>query len=203
MSTERRLDDPEILKGLAQPFRQRLYRMLAQIGPATVGTLAKQFGGADPGLVSYHLRELARRGFVEDVPELARDRRERWWRLVPGATSWSWRDFTSPEGRAVASTVKTQMIIDEFERLRRYEQTRESWDESWHDAAVSSDSFLYLNSAELSQLAAELHQVLGRWAEHGRRARASERTSAAGSTADGSGRESVFLFLHAFPDLPR
>jgi hypothetical protein len=41
MSNERRLDDPEVLKGLAQPFRQRLYRTLAQIGPATVGMLAK------------------------------------------------------------------------------------------------------------------------------------------------------------------
>jgi hypothetical protein len=95
------------------------------------------------------------------------------------------------------------MIIDEFERLRRYEQTRESWDESWQNAAVSSESFLYLNSDELSHLAAELQQVLGRWAEHGRRARARERTTASESATDASGRESVFLFLHAFPDRPR
>ena len=205
MFTERRLDDPEILKGLAQPFRQRLYRLLAQVGPATVSTLAKHLGGADPGLVSYHLRELARRGFIEDAPELARDRRERWWRLVPGPTSWSWRDFTTPEGRAIASTVKSQMIIDEFERLRHYEQIRESWSESWQGAAASSDSFLYLTAAELSDLVAELHEVLGRWAEHGRRARAAE-TAAAGageSTVEASGREPVFLFLHAFPDQPR
>jgi DNA-binding transcriptional ArsR family regulator len=208
MVSARRLDDPEVLKAFAQPFRQRLYRLLAQVGPATVGMLAKQLGGADPGLVSYHLRELARRGFVEDAPELARDRRERWWRLVPGATSWSWRDFTTPEGRAIASAAKSQMVIDEFERLRRYEQTRETWDESWRGAAVSSDSFLYLSPAELGELDAELHQVLGRWAEHSRRARAAEHPAAgesvAGeSVAQASGRAPVFLFFHAFPDRPR
>jgi DNA-binding transcriptional ArsR family regulator len=189
-----RIDDPEVLKGLAQPVRQRIYRTLAQIGPATVGRLAKELGGADPGLVSYHLRELARRGFVEDVPELARDRRERWWRLVPGAMSWNPRDFPGPEGRAIASAVKAQMVADEFDRLRRFEQGREGWDEAWQDAAVSSDSFLYLTAAELAQLAGELQEVLGRWAEHGRARR----------SRDGEpGRESVFLFLHAFPERAR
>lgn len=203
MSSERRLDDPEVLKAFAQPFRQRLYRLLAQVGPATVGMLARHLGGADPGLVSYHLRELARRGFVEDVPELARDRRERWWRLVPGATSWRWRDFPTPEGRAIASTAKTQMVVDEFERLRRYEQTRDAWDESWQDAAVSSDSFLYLSPGELSELGAELQDVLGRWAEHSRRARAEELRVRGGPEAEASARVPVFLFLHAFPDRPQ
>ncbi|XVQ15589.1 hypothetical protein ACQP1W_24580 [Spirillospora sp. CA-255316] len=33
------------------------------------------------GATSYHLREPARRGFVQDVPERAR-RRERWWRAA-------------------------------------------------------------------------------------------------------------------------
>jgi len=203
MSSERRLHDPEVLKAFAQPFRQRLYRLLAQVGPATVGMLAKHLGGADPGLVSYHLRELARRGFVEDAPELARDRRERWWRLVPGPTTWSWRDFTTPEGRAIASTAKTQMVIDEFERLRHYEQTRETWDESWQEAAVSSDSFLYLSPAELSQLSAEIQEMVVRWAAHSRQARADEHAAGGESAAEASGRQPVFLFLHAFPDRPR
>lgn len=191
-AANRYIGDPEVLKGLAHPVRLRLYRLLAHVGPATVGTLAKKLGGADPGLVSYHLRELARRGFIEDVPELARDRRERWWRLIPGATSWNSRDFdTTPDGRAVASTVKAQTVMDEFERVRRFEQTRESWAPNWQDAAVSSDSFLQLTPDELGQLSAELHEVLARWATHGRQAR---------SAGDNDGREPVFLFLHAFPE---
>jgi DNA-binding transcriptional ArsR family regulator len=213
----RSIDDPEVLKGLAQPIRQRLYRLLTQIGPATVGTLAKRVNG-DPGLVSYHLRELARRGFIEDVPDLARDRRERWWRTVPGSTSWSSRDFPTPEGQAIASAVKGQMVADEFARLHRYEQSRETWSEAWQDATLSSDSFLRLTPGELAQLSAELQEVLQRWGRHGRQAserergdtarggeqsgvagERSDRTEAAG---DGENREHVFLFLHAFPERP-
>jgi len=36
MASERRVHDPEVLKAFAQPFRQRLYRLLAQVGPAEV-----------------------------------------------------------------------------------------------------------------------------------------------------------------------
>ncbi|GIH17443.1 winged helix-turn-helix domain-containing protein [Rugosimonospora africana] len=195
----RRIDDPEVLKGLAQPIRQRLYRLLSQIGPATSGTLAKRVNG-DPGLISYHLRELARRGFIEDVPELARDRRERWWRTVQGSTTWAWRDFPTPEGQAVASAVKGQMVADEFARLHRYEQSRESWSEAWQDAATSSDSFLRLTPAELEQVSAELLEVLQRWSRHGRQA--SERIDQSETADSGESREHVFLFFHAFPERP-
>jgi DNA-binding transcriptional ArsR family regulator len=192
----RRLDDPEVLKGLAQPIRQRLYRLLSQLGPATVGTLAKRMN-ADPGLVSYHLRELARRGFIEDVPELARDRREHWWRAVPGSANWSFLDFPDPESRAIAATVKSQMVADEFGRLRRFEQSRDTWSEQWQRAVVSSDSFLRLTPDELAQLTAELGAVLARWSETSRAAAAEPV-----APAEGEGREHVFVFFHAFPDRP-
>jgi DNA-binding transcriptional ArsR family regulator len=194
----RRIDDPEVLKGLAQPIRQRLYRLLSQIGPATGSTLAKRVNG-DPGLISYHLRELARRGFIEDVPALARDRRERWWQTVPGSTTWSWSDFPSPEGQAIASAVKGQMVADEFARLRRYEQHREGWSEAWQEAATSSDSFMRLTPDELRQLSAELLEVVERWGGYSRERDRDRQTQRA---ADGEGREHVFLFLHAFPDRP-
>jgi hypothetical protein len=41
-----------------------------------------------PGNVSYHLGVLARHGFVVDVPERARDKRERWWTAAHEVTSW-------------------------------------------------------------------------------------------------------------------
>ncbi len=189
MSDMRRITDHEVLKGLAQPIRQKLYRLLAQIGPATGATLSRHLG-TDPGQTSYHLRELAKAGFVEDVPELARDRRERWWRAVPGPTGWSSADFPTPEGQAISSAVKAQLVIDEFERVRRYEQSRDTWSEQWQAAAMSSDSFLRLTPDELTELTAELHELVVRWKDRGRDA------------ADDTGREHVFLFFHAFPERP-
>jgi DNA-binding transcriptional ArsR family regulator len=223
VSHTHRISDPETLKALAHPVRQRLYRVLAYVGPATNAMLGRELGGADPGLLSYHLRELQRRGFVEDVPELARDRRERWWRLVPGATSWSWRDFVSPEERAVAGRVKRDMITHEFERLRHFEQTRQSWPPDWQQAATSSDSFLRLSPDELRELVGELQDTLRRWSERGRRATLARRRADAAAPqrsdgdqqpvesagavelADSAGaagpdRRPVFVFLHAFPE---
>jgi DNA-binding transcriptional ArsR family regulator len=86
------LTDPGVLKGLAQPLRQQLYRLLVHLGPATVTALAEHADG-DPGQISYHLRELGKRGFIEEAPELARDRRERWWRVIPESLSWPWVQF--------------------------------------------------------------------------------------------------------------
>jgi DNA-binding transcriptional ArsR family regulator len=183
----RRITDPEVLKGLAQPIRQRLYRLLLQFGPATGGGLAKRLG-ADPGQVSYHLRELARRGFVEDVPELARDRRERWWRAMPGSTTWSFLDFAEPEARVVADVVKMQIVVDQFNRLRRFEQGRDEWNEDWRRSVMSSESFLRLTPDELAEVTGELQAVLTRWSEATR-----------GRPREG-GRESVSLFFHAFPE---
>jgi hypothetical protein len=39
-----RIDDPEVLKGITQPIRQQLWRLLLQRGPCTVGTLAGELG---------------------------------------------------------------------------------------------------------------------------------------------------------------
>ncbi|MEU7826520.1 helix-turn-helix domain-containing protein [Catellatospora sp. NPDC049133] len=190
----RRITDPQVLKGLAQPIRQKLYRLLVQAGPATGATLSKRLG-TDPGQTSYHLRELVKAGFVEDVPELARDRRERWWRAVPGPHGWSSLDFPTPEGQAISSAVKAQTVIDEFERVRRYEQSRDTWPEQWQAAAMSSDTFLRLTPAELAELTGELHELVVRWKQ-----RSTER--AAQPDADAEPREHVFLFFHAFPERP-
>ncbi|WP_144127996.1 winged helix-turn-helix domain-containing protein [Catellatospora sichuanensis] len=189
----RRITDPEVLKGLAQPVRQKLYRLLTQLGPATGATLSKRLG-TDPGQTSYHLRELAKAGFVEDVPELARDRRERWWRAVPGPTGWSSLDFPTPEGQAISSAVKAQTVIDEFERVRGYEQSRDSWSEQWQAAAMSSDTFLQLTSAELAEMTQELHELVVRWKQA-----SNERAARSDGDTD---REHVFLFFHAFPERP-
>jgi DNA-binding transcriptional ArsR family regulator len=197
MTAVRRITDLEVLKGLAHPVRQRLYRLLGRIGPATNTMLARELGDADPGLISYHLRELARHGFVEDVPDMGRDRRERWWRLVPGTMTWSELDFTAPGMRDAVDWIKKSTIGAEFEQLARFERSRDSWSARWQQAATNSKSYLYLAPEELDALCEEVEGVLRRWAEHGRQLR--QRPDVNGVAVE-SGRRPVLLFLHAFPD---
>jgi DNA-binding transcriptional ArsR family regulator len=197
MSEPRRITDPEVLKGLSHPLRQRLYRLLTQLGPSTTTILAAHLDNADPGQISYHLRELGKRGFIEEAPELARDRRERWWRVPAGSWGWSSADLQTPEGKAIGEATFAQMVNDQFERLRHYNETQDEWDEEWHSATSASSSNVRLTPEELRGLTAELNEVVRKWAAPGRRdpgLRPDERPA--------DGRENVFLFFHAFPERP-
>jgi DNA-binding transcriptional ArsR family regulator len=190
MSETRRITDPEALKGLAHPLRRQLFRQLAQFGPATGAVLAKRLG-ADPGQIAYHLRELARHGFLEEAPELARNRRERVWRAAPGAFSFSGRDFDAPELRAIADAAKAQMVTEQLERLAVWERGADDWPEPWQQAMTSSESYLRLSAAELGDLCDELHTVIRRYRDEARQ-----------DARPDDGREHVFLFFHAFPERP-
>src|SRR5687768_13481881 len=95
----RRVADLATLRAVAHPLRVRLLAALRSDGPATASELGRRFGESS-GSTSYHLRQLARFGFVEDDPEQpnARDRR---WRALHGFTSWRESDFADDqEGRA-------------------------------------------------------------------------------------------------------
>jgi len=74
--------DPRSLTGreiraLAHPLRIRILESLRE-EPATASILARELHEST-GATSYHLRELARHGFIEEDSDRGRGR-ERWWR---------------------------------------------------------------------------------------------------------------------------
>jgi DNA-binding transcriptional ArsR family regulator len=108
---ERQLD-LESLKALAHPLRVQIFDALSVHGPATASGLAERFGESS-GATSYHLRQLARHGFVREV-EGRGTARERWWERVPGGISLTPEGIIDSEaGRAASALV-----------LREWEQNR-------------------------------------------------------------------------------
>jgi DNA-binding transcriptional ArsR family regulator len=91
------LTDARALAAMANPFRSRILDALAVDGPSTASALAQRTGQA-VGSASHHLKVLAETGLVVEAPELARDRRERWWRLVAPSTRWSRAEFRGGGG---------------------------------------------------------------------------------------------------------
>ncbi|MGO4429962.1 ArsR/SmtB family transcription factor, partial [Streptomyces sp. MCAF7] len=79
-----RVLDARSLRGLAHPLRMRLLGALREYGPATASQLADRLGESS-GATSYHLRQLAAHGFVEDDPERGKGR-ERWWKSAQSGT---------------------------------------------------------------------------------------------------------------------
>jgi DNA-binding transcriptional ArsR family regulator len=60
-----RIVDAASLKALAHPLRVDMFDRLAMLGPATASQLAEALGESS-GATSYHLRQLARHGFIEE-----------------------------------------------------------------------------------------------------------------------------------------
>ena len=68
----RRLTDPGAVRALAHPGRYAILERLQLQGPATA-TECAQVAGLTPSACSYHLRLLARHGFVEEADNAGGD----------------------------------------------------------------------------------------------------------------------------------
>jgi DNA-binding transcriptional ArsR family regulator len=191
----RPLTHPRALRAIAHPLRVRLYEILTAEGPATVSQLAEKLGGM-VGTLSYHLRQLEAHGYIEEASELAKDRRERWWRAVPGGMRWSEVALEeTPGGREAADAARRVLLGRQIDRLRRWNQQRGKWGDAWREAAFSTDMLLALTPAELRQFGEEISAVVHRWVE-----RSKANGSADGARRPRKGRRrQVFFFAHAFP----
>ncbi|MFC4500073.1 MULTISPECIES: ArsR/SmtB family transcription factor [Streptomyces] len=163
------LHDLAALKALAQPRRQRMLEHLTLHGPATSATLARALG-LNTGSTSYHLRELARYGFVEetdgepagDRPTVPSAHRERWWRAVPGDRRFPPRSRQSPEMRHVMDELNHHAYaadLDLFERLQRDAAD----DDPWADAFPYSRGTIRLTLPELREFFEEYIALLNRY----------------------------------------
>src|SRR5215213_4648029 len=85
----------EQLQALAHPLRSRLLGALRFHGPATSTALAARLG-TNSGATSYHLRQLAEVGLVEDDEERSNGR-DRWWRAAHDMTQWRSEEFEDPD----------------------------------------------------------------------------------------------------------
>ncbi|MFY1698419.1 ArsR/SmtB family transcription factor [Solwaraspora sp. WMMA2101] len=186
----RQIKDVQALAALTHPVRQRLLDLLKLDGPATASTLSEATGQA-VGNVSHHLRVLATAELIEEAPELAKNRRERWWRLATADVRWSRGDFAGDaSSEAVAHAAGALMVDRQMAFLRQWLIDRDRYDAAWHEGcAVSAETWLRLTANETRQLAEELTEVLTRWADRK-------------VPDDGRKREPVLAFAHTVPVTP-
>jgi DNA-binding transcriptional ArsR family regulator len=140
--------DPMALRAVAHPARLRLLEALALAGPATATELAEQVDES-PANCSWHLRQLARYGFVEEAGE--RRGRQRPWRIVVQANSWG-EGNEDPE-LALASDAATEVLFGrEFEAMRAWNAVSRTAPARWREAAFGSQALVWLTPDELHQI---------------------------------------------------
>lgn len=158
--------DVRALRALAHPLRNRLLGLLRLHGPSTATRLGELVGESS-GSTSYHLRQLADYGFVEDAGGLGTGR-ERWWRARHRMTSWEDADLAGQEGGAEVRDEMARLQLDAHRRvLQGWYAQRDRLGAQWSAAASLNDYALRLTAEQARALADELNAVLGRWlAEH-------------------------------------
>ncbi len=77
----RRSHDPQVLRAIAHPVRNRILDELGATGPMRAADIARELG-IPANQASFHLRQLAKYGLVEEAPEEARDGRDRVWQAA-------------------------------------------------------------------------------------------------------------------------
>ena len=153
----RQLTDSQTLRALTHPVRIALIEALL-LGGAMTATEVGERISESATTCSFHLRQLAKYGFVEEAG--GGKGRSRPWRLTATGMQFS-SVHADPETEMAAVA-----LVRQFARYQTWLETNQNFPREWRDAAGSSESIIYLTARELDELSEEvLALVLPRFRE--------------------------------------
>jgi DNA-binding transcriptional ArsR family regulator len=153
------LTDPRMMRALAHPARIAIWTHLGMRGPATA-TECAEIAGLSPSACSYHLRTLARYGFVEEDRASAADGRERPWR----ARMLAFHIGAGP-GVPTATQVASRILVENMraaaeENRARYVARQSEYPADWQDAAGELFSVAHVTPEELKRMREQVIEVM-------------------------------------------
>ena len=154
----RQVTDARSLRALTHPVRVSLLEELVHGGAMTATELGERIGET-PTTCSFHLRQLAKYGFVEEAG--GGHGRSRPWRLT--STGWSFGPGMDPDAEIASEAALRLFRERSLARYETWRRTRGAYSRQWQDAADDSKYLFYLTAEELAQLGGELQDVLMRW----------------------------------------
>jgi predicted ArsR family transcriptional regulator len=148
LAEPRRLTDPRAMRAVAHPVRIALLEVLGTEGPLTA-TQAGELIGESPTTCSFHLRQLAKYGFIEEVEGIPGRRRP--WRLIHTGLTFS--DVSDdPETRLAATALSRVLHAFYLDRLKEGLALRRDTPTEWQKATGASEFLLYVTVEELQAL---------------------------------------------------
>lgn len=157
----RSLTDPRAIRALAHPVRIALIELLTLDGAMTA-TEAGERLGESATTCSFHLRQLAKYGFVEEAG--GGKGRARPWKM----TAIGMHIPASEDAETELATAALTSLFRERQlaRFRTWIETRHLYPSRWRAAAGESEHVFYLTADELEALNDELTTLLlGRFRE--------------------------------------
>ncbi|MDA8310595.1 MAG: helix-turn-helix domain-containing protein [Actinomycetota bacterium] len=145
------MSDVRTIRALAHPVRIDLLEALSFYGPMTA-TEAGERIGESPTTCSFHLRQLAKYGFVEEAG--GGKGRARPWKMTSIGVQFSASDDAEAE---VALTALGRLLRErQFARFQTWLETRAMYPKRWRAAASESQSLFWVTVEELEALNEEL-----------------------------------------------
>src|SRR5690242_3485016 len=160
--TVTRLTDPRALRAYAHPVRMALVGLLRTEGPLTA-TRAGELLGESSGTCSFHLRQLAKYGLVEEAG--GGTGREKPWRATATSTDWDAIGDGTPESAAATGLLASVIAERYFEQLARWLEASPDEPQEWRQAAMLGDRVLYVTPAELGEIGDRVRGVLDEYFE--------------------------------------
>jgi DNA-binding Lrp family transcriptional regulator len=152
-----RLSDPRALRGYAHPTRMALVALLRRDGPQTA-TQAAQAIGESVASCSFHLRQLAKYGLVEEAGARGR---EKPWRATATFTDFDVDAGSGGTGDPAAGQALALAIAGQyFELMTRWLRASSREPAEWREAAQLGDTMLHLTAAELQDLGGKMQHLL-------------------------------------------
>jgi len=153
-----RITDPKVMRALAHPARIAIIEHLGSTGAVVTATECAELVGLSPSATSYHLRELAKYGLVEQAPSRG-DARERVWRSTTSGFNVD-GDLAEPETRASMKALVDVYLNRDFARLRDWMARQHEEPKAWQEASALMGPMLLLNAEELVEVNRQVQEVL-------------------------------------------
>jgi predicted transcriptional regulator len=161
----RTLTDAKAMRAVAHPTRLALLELLGRHEQLTA-TEAAELIGESPTNCAFHLRTLAKYGFVEEAG--AAPGRRRPWRRAHLGFSFDTGRAGADTGRADAESAQAAQALADLlwdgwlRRLQRVRNSRHRFAESWQDVTSGSQFLAYLTPAEAAEFGQELYRLFDR-----------------------------------------
>jgi DNA-binding transcriptional ArsR family regulator len=153
-----RISDPRVMRALAHPARIEIVEYLNNTGAVVTATECAGLVGLSPSATSYHLRELAKYGLVEQAPSRG-DGRERVWRST-GTGLRIEGDPEQPEAREAERALVDVFLTRDYNRIREWAGRNAGDTGPWRGASTLTSTNLLLTAEELATLNEQVHALL-------------------------------------------
>jgi DNA-binding transcriptional ArsR family regulator len=153
-----RISDPQVMRALAHPARIEIVEYLNSTGEVVTATECARMVGLSPSATSYHLRELAKYGLVEQAPSRG-DGRERVWRSTSAHVRIEGGD-NEPE-TAAAERALVDLYLDRDARgLEEWLDRHDEEPAEWQEASAITGNTLLLTADELRALNEKVRELV-------------------------------------------